>query len=350
MTDGNPLAAELLETSAAGYASAANVLLQRIPQRGAHFSHAAAEWKAHLTQRILELATAVRVNEPVLFARRIGWLRRALRARGADESDLREALMSLGAALAQELPEALKSAVEPPIALALETFDRDIEPEPDALDAATVHGKLGFEYLTTCLEARSFEAQNLILDRIGDGMTPQDAYTKVLLPAQREIGQLWHVGDVTVTEERLVSETTRALMTLIVNRSAPPADDARTVLAASVAGNAHDIGLRAAADLFKLAGWRTIFLGADMPTAEIASAARTFDAKLVVLSATLTTQIGTLATAIKRVRDSAPGARILIGGLALDGSGDLYKQLGADAYAPVVDAAVELGSQLIANG
>jgi methanogenic corrinoid protein MtbC1 len=348
MTGANPLAAEMLETSAAGYASAANALLQQAPHRGTYSGGAPSEWKAHLTQRILELAAAVRVNEPSLFARRISWLRRAIKARGADESELRSALESLRAALDQELPKELKSTVEQPIQLALDALDAEIEPEVHALDASTPHGKLGLEYLTACLEARTEAAVKLVLDAI-DGERPQDAYTKVLVPAQREIGELWHMGNISVAEERLVSETTREVMTLIVNRFAPVADESRTVLAASVAGNAHDIGLRAATDLFKLAGWHAIFLGADMPTADLAEAARTHDAKLIVLSATLTTQINTLAAVIESVRQAAGSSKILVGGLALEGSQELWKQLGADGYAPDIDSVVAVGSKLIAD-
>jgi methanogenic corrinoid protein MtbC1 len=279
----------------------------------------------------------------------MNWLRRAFSARGADESELRSALESLRTALDQELPEELKSTVEHPIQLALDALDAKIEPEVHALDASTPHGKLGFEYLTACLETRTEAAVKLILESLDGEVTLQDVYTKVLLPAQREIGQLWHVGEASIVEERLVSEATREVMTLIVNRFAPEADPARTVLLATVTGNAHDIGLRAAADLFKLAGWHTILLGADMPAAEVAKAAQTYNAKLVALSATLTTQIKTLAAAVEKVRQVASNSKILVGGLALEGSPELWKQLGADGYAQDIDSVVAVGSALVGN-
>lgn len=350
MIDSNPLVAEMLETSAAGYASAANALFNQAPHGGSYTAGAPSEWKAHLTQRILELAAAVRANEPRLFASRINWLRRAFKARGVDESELRSALESLRTALDQELPEGLKSTVEQPIKLALEAFDAKIEPEVHALDASTPHGKMGFEYLTACLEARTDAAAKLILDALDSGMKPQDVYIKVLLPAQREIGQLWHVGDVSIPEERLVTGTTREVMTLIANRCAPVADLSRVVLAASVAGNAHDIGLLAAADLFKLAGWHAIFLGADMPAAEIAKAAQAYGANLVLLNATLTIQLSTLEAAVESIKQVAGNSKVLVGGLALEGSPELWKQLGADAYAPDIDSVVAVGSALVANG
>jgi methanogenic corrinoid protein MtbC1 len=339
----------MLEASAAGYASAANAVLQRTPHGDALLSGSSMEWKAHLTQRILELAAAVRVNEPRMFARRVSWLRRAFRARGANEAELRSVLESLRTALDRELPEGLKATVERPIQLALEALDEDIEPETQSLDPSTQHGRLGLKYLTACLEARPEAAVKLIMEALDGGIAAQDAYTKVLLPAQREIGQLWHIGDVGVAEERLVSETTREVMTLIVSRCSPVADESRSVLAASVAGNAHDIGLRAAADLFKLAGWRSIFLGANIPTVEIGNAAKAYEPKLLVLSATLTTQLSTLGAAVEHVRQAAPGTKILVGGLALEGTAELWKQLGADAYSVDLDSVVAVGSQLIGH-
>jgi methanogenic corrinoid protein MtbC1 len=269
MKDSNSLAAQLLETSAAAYASAAHALLRELPDLGSGFAHDSAAWKSHIKHRILELATAIRVDRPEMFVRRINWLRRAIKARGGDEQEMRAVLESLRIALDHEFPEQLKSAVEQPIRLALDMLEQDLEPEAGSLDGSTSLGRLGLKYLAACLEARTDKAVALILDALDNGVTPQEAYTEVLLPVQQEAGRLWHRGDVSVAEERLVSETTREVMTLIVNRHATDTDADLPLLAASVAGNAHDIGLRAVADLFKLAGWRTVFLGADMPTREI---------------------------------------------------------------------------------
>jgi methanogenic corrinoid protein MtbC1 len=302
MTEQNPLAAELLEMSAAGYASAASLLLQQSEQQQVPEGWGSAEWKTHLKQRILELATAVRVNEPNLFARRVNWLRRAVRARGAAEADLKRALESIRSALEQEFPDNLRGVVAEPMQLALAAFDSDVEPEAVALDSSTTHGRLGLEYITACLEARTEDAIALILDAISKNLPVEDAYDQVLLPAQREIGQLWHLGEVSISEERLVTETTRNVMNLIVHQFAPPLGDSPTVLAASVAGNAHDIGLRALSHLFRLNGWRTIFLGANVPSIEIAHAAQAFEVDLLLLSATLTTQLSTLGAANAKIR------------------------------------------------
>lgn len=349
MSDTNLLSAEILETSAAGYASAASAMLGQSNDQPLPDGWGSSEWKSHLTQRILELATAVRVDQPNLFTRRINWLRRAVRARGANEADIRTALDCIQAALGRELPDHLKGTVELPIRLAIEAFDSDIEPEESVIDGTSPNGKLAISYLTACLEGNSDTAIELILDALAAGQTPEGILADVLLPAQREIGHLWHVGDVSISEERLVTETTRTVMALIVHRYAPPTIEGHTVVAASVAGNAHDIGLRALSYLFRLAGWRTIFLGANTPSIDIAHAAQAFNADLIILSATLTTQLSTLGAVIGQLSQLASHSRILVGGLALEDSPDLWKQLGADGYAADIRTAVAAGSSLIAG-
>jgi len=105
--------------------------------------------------------------------------------------------------------------------------------------------------------------------------------------------------------------------------------------------------LRAVADLFRLAGWRCLFLGANIPAAEIARAAEIFAVDLVVLNATLATQLKALGQAIATIHSIAPGRPILVGGLAFEGMPQLWKQLRADAYAPTVTSAVSVGAELV---
>jgi methanogenic corrinoid protein MtbC1 len=304
-------------------------------------------WKAHLQQQVLELAAALRVNEPELFARRVRWLRRAVRARGGDEGDLRNAVLSLRAAIQQELPEDLQPTLAPALDLAVAALDEALEPTAPALDGAKPTERLALQYLAACLEGEPQRAMRLVLAELEAGLSPAAAYSQVLLPAQKEVGELWHVGDLTVVEERLVSETTRELMAVIAAKYTPAQGIGRTLMAASVAGNTHDIGLRAAADLFQIAGWRCLFLGANVPVGEIARAAQLFDVDLVVLNATLATHFGPLGEAIEAIRAASSSARVLVGGPAFVAAPDVWRRLGADAYAATIEGVVALGSALV---
>jgi methanogenic corrinoid protein MtbC1 len=348
MSGPNDLAGEILETSAAGFAAAALAEL-RPSAAAAPPAGDSATWRTHLTQRVLELAAAVRIEQPVLFANRIEWLRRAARARGKGENELKRAVESLCAAVRRELPDNLQAAVAPSLELALAAFEGELPSADSALDAATPAHRLALRYLSLCLEGKPQAAVDLVLGELDRGISPAVIYSDVLIAAQKEIGELWHVGDVSIAEEHLVSETTREVMALIVARHAPPQPLGPSLVAASVVGNAHDIGLRAVTDLFRLAGWRALFLGTNMPAEEIARAAAAFAVELVVMNATLATQLHALGDAIQTIRRLAPRCKVLVGGLAFEGLPDLWRQLGADGHAPTIDAAVPLGAALVAE-
>ena len=60
-----------------------------------------------------------------------------------------------------------------------------------------------------------------MLNELENGLPPSTIYAEVLVAAEKEIGQLWHVGDASIAEEHLVSETTREVMALIVAKRPP---------------------------------------------------------------------------------------------------------------------------------
>lgn len=348
MSMNSALAAEILESSAGGFASAANRLLEKRAASEETLGTGQSSWKPHFEQRILELAAAVRLEDAALFRDRVEWLRRACQARGTDEGPLRTSIESLRDALREELPQDMSASVSATVDQALRSFDAPLAPGNDRLDVSTVEGHLSLEYLRACLEGRTADAIGLIKDAAAKGTPVRSLVLDVLVPAQKETGQLWHAGDISVAEERLVSETTRQLLSILVDRYSVEQRTGRTMLAASVSGNAHDMAIRVIAALFQLEGWRCLFLGADVPRDEIANAARDFEVPLVLLNATLSTQLKELGSTITRIRSVAPDAKILIGGLALQSSPGLWKKFDADAFAPDAVSALQVGQSLLA--
>ena len=83
----------------------------------------------------------------------------------------------------------------------------DIEGE-DA-EHAEAHARLR----TRVMAGRADERIGVLHAAVEHGLEPTVVYAEVLVAAQKEIGELWHVGDINIAEERLVSEATRDLMT-----------------------------------------------------------------------------------------------------------------------------------------
>lgn len=350
MSQSDLFAADLLETSASGYAALATErLLAEHPALAARFApDAAGTWKAALAQRIVELAAALRLGEPRLFVARISWARRAFAAREVPEDDLRASLEVLAGVLARELPEAVGNSPATMLAAALAELDRPLAESDTRIDPRSATGRLTLEYLATVLEGDSRGATERVLAEVDAGLAVEAAYLEVLVPAQREVGRLWHAGELGIVEEHVVTYTTERLMALLAHRAKRAPANGRTVVCAAVTGNAHDIAVRVLADFFDIAGWRTVHLGANVPVQELASALQYFDGDLLVLSASLSVQLPKLAEAIAAVRRlEGRTVRVMVGGLAFVDAPDLWRKLGADGYAPDALTAVKRGAELV---
>jgi methanogenic corrinoid protein MtbC1 len=348
MTRQSVAAAELLETSVAGYATAAaSRLLEQDASLATRYGvNALGSWKAHFVQRLMELAAALRVGVPETFVARIVWQQKAFIARDVNTADLRAGLVSLREALLAELPEAAARIAASYVDAGLAALDGGVRLDPSELDPADASDALALKYIAACLEGDTRQAIGLVTEAAASDSV-EEVYLDVMLPALREIGRMWHRAEASVAEERVVTETTRRLMALLTHARACAPATGKTVVTAAVAGNAHDVGVRAVADLFELAGWRSLCLGADAPPGEVANAVQFFGADLVVLGTTLTTQLKSLEATIAAIR-SIDGAavRILVGGPALADPQGLWQRLGADGYAEVANA-VAVGSALV---
>lgn len=350
MSQADIFAADLLEVSASGYAAlGAERLLAAHPEVSARFSpDAGGAWKAALAQRIIELATALRLGEPELFLARIDWARRAFDARKVPQEDLRASLQVLAEVLAEELPAPARAGAAALLEAALKELEQPLGDSGSHIDPGTGEGRLALEYLAAVLEGDSRRAMEHILAEVDAGLAVDRAYLDVLVPAQREVGRLWHAGELGIVEEHVVTYTTERLMALLAHRATRAPANGHTVVCAAVAGNVHDIAVRVLADFFDISGWRAVHLGASVPAAELATALQYFDGELLVLSAALSVQLPKVREAIAAVRriEDRP-VRIMVGGLAFSEAPELWKKLGADGYAADARSAVRLGSELL---
>jgi methanogenic corrinoid protein MtbC1 len=173
-------------------------------------------------------------------------------------------------------------------------------------------------------------------------------YLDVVIPAQRQVGEMWHRGDVNVAEEHFTTVTSQSLMAVVSQRATPAKPNGRVVVCAAVAGDAHDIAVRTLADLFELAGWKSIFLGADVPNVDLAQGVDVYKPDLIALAASLPTLLPNLERAIDAIRQTEAGrkAKIVVGGRAFLKLPQGHARVGADALAQNVSEAVRVGSTL----
>lgn len=345
----NPQAARNIEARAAELAdSACSHFLKAQLGKG---DDTAAGWAHHFRQRVLELSAAVAAGEPTLFTARVLWSRQAMKARYQEPVALGDTLHSLRSVISTELPDESVSEAIACIDAALGQCSADM-PETiiSLLDPGIPTQRLALLYLQSALEGNVIEAMETVFDAIDDGLDPRAAITKVLLYAQLEVGHLWHLDQVTIAEEHLVSTTTQRTMAVIADRTPRAPDRGKTAVAAAVTSNPHDIGIRAIAYLLEMDGWRTIFLGSDVPRNDLPAAIHFFDADIALLSMALSSQLSKLQESIAAIRESCDDdIGIMVGGNAFRDAPDIWERIGADGFAASAEDALKLAVELTAD-
>jgi MerR family transcriptional regulator, light-induced transcriptional regulator len=136
------------------------------------------------------------------------------------------------------------------------------------------------------------------------GMPLVQLFQDVLTPALREVGARWARGELPVGQEKAISELARDLIAELSLRHADPDPQGPTVVAACVAGEHHDLGLRMLCGLLQARGWRVAFLGADVAPPFLLEAIRLHQPTVVLLSATLEPRLPAITAAIAVVAAS----------------------------------------------
>lgn len=349
MSDPGRFAAQFLETSAAGFAGlVAGLLLERHPEiAGRYGTGSFTSWKRQVERWMLDLSAAVESGEPRLFEARALWAREAFEARQVPLADLHAALVAMRDTLRERLPAAAMETTIAVVDRALSTLAESTAGAASGSGENAPAARPALAYLEAILAGKPREAIDQLLGAIESGGSVRSAYLEVLLPALREAGRMWHAGELNIAEEHLVTATTHRAMSVLCEHARPSLRNDKTVLLACVAGNVHDIGIRAIGDLFEMAGWRAINLGSDVPLDEIARSVKLFDANVVVLSAALDPHLRALRCAIERIRAlDRPDVKVIVGGPVFQDLPDLWRKVGADGHAARIEDAEPLGSQL----
>ncbi|HEU4706522.1 MAG TPA: cobalamin-dependent protein [Solirubrobacterales bacterium] len=154
------------------------------------------------------------------------------------------------------------------------------------------------------------------------GMSLAALYQSVIAPAMHELGRLWEKGAITIADEHLATALTFRVMTALRPRAVAGRTDAEDsakprAMFAAVEGEQHALGLRMAADLLEDAGFRSIYLGADVPTEALLQAVDSLSPDVLALTATMPKSGRRLKDTVASVRAARPRLKVMVGGQAV---------------------------------
>lgn len=140
--------------------------------------------------------------------------------------------------------------------------------------------------------------------------------TKVAGPLLKAIGVGWEAGEITPAHEHLASEVLEQFLDRLVDRVRSPG--APTMVVATLPGERHGLGARLASAAAALDGWNVVYLGTDLPVADVASAADSLSADAVAISVVRGVAPASIARELGRLRTALDArTRLFVGGAGL---------------------------------
>jgi methanogenic corrinoid protein MtbC1 len=193
-------------------------------------------------------------------------------------------------------------------------------------------------------------ASKVVLDAVATGTSVQDVYLHVFQPSQYELGRLWETNRITVAQEHYCTAATQLVMSQLYGHVFATPKQGLALVATSVAGNLHELGVRMVADFFEMAGWDSYYLGADTPNDAVIAAVGERHARVLAVSATLDNHVDGVRGLINAVRrePECAGVQVIVGGRPFNRDTELWRAVGADGFAPSAEPAIALAHQLIA--
>ena len=176
---------------------------------------------------------------------------------------------------------------------------------------------------------------------------PLEIIENILVPTLDSVGRDYESGVLFLPQLIQSAEAAKAafeqLRAAIAKDGAASAGERTKIVVATVHGDIHDIGKNIVKVIMENYDFDVTDLGRDVPPAKVAEAVKATGAKLVGLSALMTTTVASMKETIGLLRKECPGVKIIVGGAVL--TKDLAAKIGADVYAKDAMASVRAGKE-----
>lgn len=162
---------------------------------------------------------------------------------------------------------------------------------------------------------------------------PLEIVNGEIIPALNEVGIGFENKTIYLPQLLMSAESAKCAFEVIKSfmQSGEKAKSKDTFVIATVKGDIHDIGKNIVKLLLENYGFDVIDLGKDVPPETVVQAVIETNAKLVGLSALMTTTVPAMEETIKLLRKEAPWCKVVVGGAVL--TQEYADKIGADKYA-----------------
>lgn len=202
------------------------------------------------------------------------------------------------------------------------------------------------EALVGCDEAT---LEKLVKGALDGGVSATDVLNKGLIAGMDIVGEKMENGEMFIPEVLMAAKamgTCVAILKPLLGESG--VDQGAAVVIGTVKGDLHDIGKNLVAMMMESAGMTVHNLGVDIPPEKFIAQIKEKNAKIVCLSALLTTTMPMMQQTVNAIVESGlrDQVKILVGGAPVTQA--FADEIGADGFAPDAGSAAKLAKTLAA--
>jgi len=203
----------------------------------------------------------------------------------------------------------------------------------------------GLEY--SVLHGLKEEAKEAARQLLADNL-PLDIIEQQIVPALDKTGKLYESGKLFLPQLIKAAEAAKAACDIVREKISQTQNASSRaggkIVLATVQGDIHDIGKNIAKVILENYGYSVTDLGKDVAPRAVLDAVKEQNAKLVGLSALMTTTVESMRRTVELLKKEVPDVKIMSGGAVL--TKELAQQLGADFYVADALSDVRVAQQL----
>ena len=214
---------------------------------------------------------------------------------------------------------------------------------PKTKNAAAVSEYTLYDAIVKGLTEQSGAATVKLLE---EKNAPLDIINQYIIPALNTVGEGFGKKTLFLPQLLMAADAAKASFDELKKQmqagdgSGEPGD---TIVLAVVKGDIHDIGKNIVKVLWENYGYHVVDLGKDVPAQSVVEAVEKHHAKLVGLTALMTTTVASMEDTINALRKNTD-TKILVGGAVM--TKEYADAIGADGYAPDAVAAVDYANKI----
>ena len=217
----------------------------------------------------------------------------------------------------------------------------------EKIDILKINSKEAMDLRHAVLKGNRNGIAALTREALKAGEEPQALLNDVLLPAINEVGELFDQGKYFLPQligsAEAMKNSIEVLEPLLMKDA--ETQNMPVIVIATVEGDIHDIGKNLVALMLRNYGFRVIDLGKDVPGEEIIRAAKENNARIIALSALMTTTMQRMREVIALAKEAGLEVKVMIGGAVI--TQEYADEIGADGYSRDAAEAVKTARQLI---